>query len=85
MIVPVPLGEVKATLTTVELDTVAIPIVGALGFVVTEDDILDAIDVPPELVAVTEKVYGVFGVNPEMDIGDDVPVPIKPPGLLVTV
>ena len=85
MIVPVPLGAVKAILTAVELDTVATPIVGALDFVVTEVDALDATDVPPELIAVTEKVYGVFGVNPETEIGDDEPVLVKPPGLLVTV
>ena len=59
--------------------------VGEPDMVVTAVDALDATDVPPELVAVTEKVYGVFGVNPETVIGDDVPVPIKPPGLLVTV
>ena len=85
MIVPVPLGAVKATLTAIELDTVAVPIVGALVCVVTDVEALDATDVPPELVAVTEKVYGVFGVNPDTEIGDDVPVPVKPPGLLVTV
>ena len=56
MIVPVPLGGVKATLTEVVLDTVAIPIVGALGFVVTDIDAPDEIDVPPELVAVTVNV-----------------------------
>ena len=85
MIVPVPLGAVKAILTAVELDTVAEPTVGALVFVVTAVEALDAIDVPPELVAVTEKVYRVFGVNPETEIGDDEPVLVKPPGLLVTV
>ena len=85
VIVPVPLGAVKATLTTVELDTVAEPIVGALDFVVADDDALDETDVPPELVEVTEKVYGVFAVNPVTIIGDDEPVPVKPPGLLVTV
>ena len=86
MIVPVPpLGAVKATLTAVELDTVAEPIVGALVIVVTDVDALDETDVPPELVAVTENVYGVFGVNPDTVIGEDVPVPINPPGLLVTV
>ena len=85
MIVPVPLGAVKATLTTVELDTVATPIVGALDFVVTEVDALDETDIPPEFVEVTVNVYGVFGVNPDTEIGDNVPVPVKPPGLLVTV
>ena len=57
MIVPVPpLGAVKATLIAVVLDTVAFPIVGAIGFVVTDVDVPDATDVPPELVAVTVKV-----------------------------
>ena len=56
MIVPVPLGAVNATLTVVVLNTVAVPIVGAPDFVVTDVDALDDADVPPELVAVTEKV-----------------------------
>ena len=57
MIVPLPpLGAVNATLTAVELDTVAVPMVGALGFVVFVGDALDATDVPPELVSVTVKV-----------------------------
>ena len=85
MIVPVPLGAVKATLTAVELDTVAVPIVGVPDMVVTADDVFDGRDVPPELVEVTVNVYIVFGVNPDTVIGDDVPVPVKPPGLLVTV
>ena len=82
--VPVPLGEVKATLTAVELEAVAVPIVGALVLVVDAYDALGT-DVPPELVAVTVKVYGVLGVNPDTLIGEDEPVPVKPPGLLVTV
>ena len=56
MIVPVPLGAVKATLTAVELDTVDITLVGALGVVVTEVDALEAVDIPPEFVAVTVNV-----------------------------
>ena len=57
MIVPLPpLGAVNATLTAVELDTVAVPIVGEIVRVVTELDELDATEVPPELVAVTVKV-----------------------------
>ena len=56
MIVPVPLGAIKETLTAVELDTVAVPIVGAFVSVVTAVDALDATDVPPEFVAVTVKV-----------------------------
>ena len=53
---PVPLGAVKATLTTVELDTVAVPMVGEFVNVVAEDDALDCSDVPLELVAVTVNV-----------------------------
>ena len=57
MIVPVPpLGAVKATETAVELDTVAEPIVGAFGFVVTDVVELDAPDVPLEFVAETVNV-----------------------------
>ena len=57
MIVPFPpLGAVNATLTAVELDTVAVPMVGEIVRVVTELDELDATEVPPELVAVTVKV-----------------------------
>ena len=56
MIVPVPLGAVKATLTAVALETVAVPMVGEPDIVVTEDDADDATDVPPELVAVTVNV-----------------------------
>jgi hypothetical protein len=80
----VPLGWVNSTLTEVALNNVAVPIIGEPGFVVTEVVALDVIDVPPELVAVTVNVYGVFGVNPETMIGDDVPVPTSPK-LLVTV
>ena len=85
VIVPVPPGEVKVILTSVELETVAVPIIGALVLVVTEVVAFDETEVPPELVAVTVNVYGVFAVNPDTVIGDDVPVPVKPPGLLVTV
>jgi hypothetical protein len=53
--------------------------------VVTDVDALDEMDVPPELVAVTVNVYAVFASNPDTVIGDDAPVPVKPPGLLVTV
>ena len=56
MIVPVPLGAVKATLIAVGLVAVAVPIVGAPEMVVTDVDALDALDVPPELVAVTVNV-----------------------------
>jgi hypothetical protein len=59
--------------------------VGPTDVVVTDVDELDAADVPDELVAVTVNVYSVFGVNPDTVIGEDEPVPVKPPGLLVTV
>jgi hypothetical protein len=85
VIVPVPLGAVKATLTEVALTPVAVPMVGAFDIVVIVVDALDATDVPPELVAVTVNVYDVFGVNPDTVIGETEPVPVKPPGLLVTV
>ena len=85
MIVPVPLDAVNITLTSVVLDTTTTPIVGEFGFVVTTVVALDDIDVPPELVAETVNVYGVFDINPDTVIGDDVPVPVKPPGLLVTI
>ena len=56
MIIPVPLGAVKATFIVVEPDTVAVPMVGAPDIVDTDVDAPDATDVPPELVAVTVKV-----------------------------
>ena len=85
MIVPVPLGEIKLTLIVVALVADTVPIVGGADIVVTVDDEFDATDVPPELVAVTVNAYVVFAVNPVTLIGDDVPVPVKPPGLLATV
>ena len=85
MIVPLPLDAVKATLTVVALVTDAVPIVGVPDTVVTADDAFDDTEVPPELVVVAVNVYIVFGVNPDTVIGEDVPVPVKPPGLLVTV
>ena len=66
-------------------NTVAVPIVGAPDTVVFVVDALDDADVPPELVAVTVNVYGVFDVNPDTVIGDVEPVAVKPPGLLITV
>ena len=59
--------------------------VGALGVVMTEFDALEESDVPPEFVAVIKNVYAVLPINPDTVIGEDVPVPVKPPGLLVTV
>ena len=85
MIVPLPLGALKATLTVVAPVTDAVPIVGVPDTVVTVDDAFDETEVPPELVVVAVNVYIVFGVNPDTVIGEDLPVPVKPPGLLVTV
>jgi ABC-type amino acid transport system permease subunit len=75
----------KAILTELVLNTVAVPIVGAPDMVVTADDVPDETDVPVEFVAVTVNVYTVLDVNPDTIIGEDEPVPVKPPGLLVTV
>ena len=85
MIIPVPLGAIKETLTEVGLKTDTVSIVGEFESVVTDVDAPDETEVPPELVAVTVNVYTVFGINPDTVIGEDVPVPVKPPGLLVTV
>jgi hypothetical protein len=41
--------------------------------------------VPVALVAVTTNVYAVPVVRPETVIGEEVPVPVKPPGLDVAV
>ena len=57
--------------------------VGTPGCVVTAVDALDATDVPAEVVAVAVNVYTVLLDNPDTVIGEDVPVPVKPPGLLV--
>ena len=67
-----------------ELNTVAIPIIGEPGIVDTVIDEPDDTDVPPEFVAETVNVYGVFGVNPDTVIGEDEPVAVSPK-LLVTV
>ena len=45
MIIPGPPGIVKATLTSDELDTDTIPIVGALVSVITDIEALDELDV----------------------------------------
>jgi hypothetical protein len=55
VIVPVPVGAVKAILTEVELDTVATILVGTPDIVVAALDVVDE-EVPPELVAVTVNV-----------------------------
>ena len=77
--------EVTVNVYTPLMVVVAVPIVGEFVNVYTDSDEPDDTDVPPEFVAVTVNVYGVLGVNPDTVIGEDVPVPVKPPGLLVTV
>ncbi len=67
---------------------VAVPMVGAPGAVasgVAELEGVEAGPVPTALVAVTVKVYAVPLVRPLTVIGLVVPVPVKPPGELVTV
>ena len=90
MIIPLPLGGVKAMLTEVLSVTVTIPRVGGSEIVYIEDDIFDTLNTMGLLgiiclIADTVNVYSVFGVNPDTVIGDDVPIPIKPSGLLATV
>ena len=52
--VPFPVGAVKVTLTSVELDTVAVPIVGAFDIV---DTVIEpAVPAPDELLGVTMYV-----------------------------
>jgi hypothetical protein len=70
------------------VEAVADTDVGALGTpaeVVTDDDDDDGIEVPLVFVAVTVNVYAVEAVNPLTVMGDDEPVPVNPPGELVTV
>jgi hypothetical protein len=64
-----------------------VPIIGAPGTFagVTELLVPDAELVPTALVAVTVKVYEVPFVKPVTVIGEAPPVPVKPPGLEVTV
>ena len=83
---PVEFVAVKLTVAC-PLPDVALPIVGAPGADagVTEFDAADAAPVPALFVAVTVKVYAVPLVNPVTVMGLDVPVPVNPPGLEVTV
>jgi hypothetical protein len=48
-------------------------------------DAEDATEVPEAFVAVTVNVYAVFDCRPVTDIGDEAPVPVKLPGVEVTV
>lgn len=56
---------------------------GAVGVIAF--DAADALLVPAAFVAVTVNVYATPLVNPVTLIGDDPPVPVKPPGAEVTV
>ncbi len=83
---PFDAGGVKVT-DAWPLPPVAVPTVGAPGTVatVTEFDAADAGPVPTALVAVTVKVYAVPLVRPETTMGEELPVPVNPPGDEVTV
>ena len=83
---PLLAGAVKATLAEA-LPAVATGEVGAPGTVagVTAADAADAAPGPTAFVAVTVKVYAVPLVRPPTLIGDAAPVPVRPPGLEVTV
>jgi hypothetical protein len=83
---PLETGGVNVTVAC-PLPPVAVPIVGASGTVagVTELLVAEAILVPIAFVAVTVKVYAVPFVKPVTVIGEEPPVPVKPPGLEVTV
>jgi hypothetical protein len=77
---------VKGTFT-LPFAAVTMPMVGAPGTVagVTLFDEADASPVPAWLVAVTVNVYTLPLLKPVTVMGLAVPVPIKPPGLEVTV
>jgi hypothetical protein len=64
-----------------------VPIVGAPGTVAGTIELLvaDEEPVPTSFVAVTVNVYVVPFVSPVTTIGEVPPVPVKPPGLEVTV
>jgi hypothetical protein len=83
---PVEAGAVNAT-EACALPGVTAPTVGAPGTVrgVTEDDAPEAVPVPATFVAVTVKVYAVPLARPVTTTGEVVPVPVKLPGVDVTV
>jgi hypothetical protein len=84
---PVFVGAVKLTVPLpappVALMPVGVP--GAVAAGVTDDDAVEAVPVPTELVATTLKVYAVPLVRPVTVIGEEVPVAVIPPGEEVTV
>ena len=79
-------GTVKLTVA-LAFPAIAVPIVGAPGTVagMTLLEAADAAPVPAPLVAVTVKVYGVPFVSPLTVTGLPDPLPMKLPGLDVTV
>jgi hypothetical protein len=88
---PVFVGAVKLTVALPLLPVALIP-VGVPGTVaagVTDDDAVEAVPVPTELVATTVKVYAVPLVSPVTVIGEDVPLAViavpPPAGVAVTV
>jgi hypothetical protein len=79
-------GAVNVSEAVVEVDDVAVPIVGAPGTCAcTELEAALAGPVPLALDAVTVKVYAVPKVSPVTVIGEDEPVAVIPPGFEVTV
>ena len=84
---PLSAGAVKGTVTDVAEAIGGVPIVGAPGATAetVDAEALDGSDVPALFVAVTVNVYEVPAVRPETVIGEEVPVPVNPPGLEVTV
>jgi hypothetical protein len=79
-------GAVKGTFA-LPFAAVTVPTVGAPGTVaaVTLFDEADAAPTPALLVAVTVNVYAVPLVKPVTVMGLEEPVPVKPPGLEVTL
>jgi hypothetical protein len=84
---PEPTAPAVYATVAVAFPAVAVPIVGAEGLTpgVSELDAADAAETIPLLVAVTVNVYAVPAVRPVTVIGEEAPVPVRLPGLDVTV
>ncbi len=83
-----PLADAPLKVTTAfDEPATAETVVGAVGTPagVTAADALEALPVPAAFVAVTVKVYAVPLARPVTVIGDAEPVPVKLPGVEVTV
>ncbi|NBV92740.1 MAG: hypothetical protein EBR91_11335 [Flavobacteriia bacterium] len=80
-----PILPVNDTIAELLAAKVAVPIVGAGGLVITVFDTAEIIDVPTLVVPTTVNVYAVLLDRPLTIIGDEVPVLVNKPGLLVTV